>query len=123
MEIESAEPMENTMRVPTTARDQLLFAHELGHDLSVEAAASREDYAASDGGERFRLLCTCGWRSHWRGSRRALNSRMGLHLGKVIGEALADGTPDDRGTVVPLRGGPGEPAQASTVSELEQRAK
>lgn len=82
------------MRIPVTAKDQLLAAREMGHELSIEQDVSRPDFASKDeAGERFRLLCTCGWHSNWRGSRRALNSRMGLHLGKVIADYL-----DSQGT-------------------------
>ena len=57
------------MRIPMTAKEQLLLAREQGHELSVETEASRADYAARDGGERYRLTCTCGWASNLSGTR------------------------------------------------------
>ena len=62
------------VKIPTTAREQLLLAHELGHDLRVE--------------DEIRIVCTCGYRSTARRSRSALNSTMVWHLGKAITEGL-----------------------------------
>lgn len=59
-----------------TAKEQLLRAHELGHDLSIEHGQ--------------RVVCTCGYRSTMRLSRSALNMTLAWHLGKVISDALDD---------------------------------
>lgn len=62
------------MGVPMTAREQLLRAHELGHDISIEHGS--------------RVVCTCGYRSTTRRSRSALNATMAWHLGKAISETV-----------------------------------
>lgn len=62
------------MKIPTTAREQLLMAREMGHELSIEHGT--------------RVVCTCGYRSTTRRSRSALNSTMAWHLGKAISEGL-----------------------------------
>lgn len=77
-------------RIPMTAAAQLEAARKLGHELYLESAPSRADFADQDGGQRYRMRCTCGWSSNWRGSQRALGPKMALHLGSVIAEELAD---------------------------------
>ncbi len=57
-----------------TARGQLLRAHELGHDISIEHGQ--------------RIVCTCGYRSTMRLSESALNGTMAWHLGKVIADGV-----------------------------------
>jgi hypothetical protein len=62
------------MKIPTTAREQLLLAHELGHDLSIELDT--------------RVVCTCGYRSTTRRSKSALNGTMAWHLSRAIADGL-----------------------------------
>lgn len=71
------------MRIPMTAREQLLAARDRGHELSVETRV-REDFP--DALPKYWVVCTCGYRSRARRSRSALNSAMIVHLGKAISE-------------------------------------
>jgi hypothetical protein len=71
-----------------TAEAQLRVARDAGHELEIETAESRPDYADRDGGTRYRVRCSCGWVSNWRGSRNAVTGRVALHLGQVIAEAV-----------------------------------
>lgn len=73
------------MRIPMTAREQLLAARERGHELSVESTI-REDLP--DALPKFWVICTCGYRSTARRSVSATNSTMAWHLGKAISEDL-----------------------------------
>lgn len=62
------------MKIPTTAKEQLLLARQLGHELSIEHGQ--------------RVVCTCGYRSTMRLSRSALNGAMAWHLGRAIADGL-----------------------------------
>lgn len=73
------------MRVPMTAREQLLAARERGHELTVESTL-RDDQPNSQ--PKFWVVCTCGYRSTARRSVAATNSTMIWHLGKAISEDL-----------------------------------
>jgi hypothetical protein len=71
------------MRVPMTAREQLLRAQELGHELSV-LTRTNSDYP--DAPPKYWLRCTCGYSSTARRSKSALNGTMAWHLGKALSE-------------------------------------
>ena len=67
-------------RIPLTAAEQLQLAHERGHDLTIDIR-----------GEKFWVVCTCGYRSTSRRSRSAVNSTMAWHLGKVLSADRVNG--------------------------------
>ena len=71
------------MRIPMTAREQLLAARDRGHELRI-VTHSREDFPEAP--PKFWVECTCGYRSTARRSRSAVNSTMAWHLGKAISE-------------------------------------
>ena len=73
------------MKIPATAREQLLLAREMGHVLSVE---TRTNPAYPDAPPKTWVACSCGYRSTARRSRSAVNSTMAWHLGKAIAEGL-----------------------------------
>lgn len=73
------------MKIPSTAREQLLLAREMGHELSIEER-SRDDFPEAL--PKYWLHCTCGYRSTSRRSRSALNGTMAWHLGKAISAGL-----------------------------------
>ena len=67
---------------PLSAKEQLLEAKRLGHELSTV----RRDFG--DGiPPKIRLICTCGYESTWRRSDKAIAGTLIWHLGKVLGEA------------------------------------
>jgi hypothetical protein len=71
-----------------TAAQQLLRAHELGHDIYVHEATETTNYGANAVGRgTLQAKCTCGWfdTRGWR-SRKALNAVFAWHLGKVIAD-------------------------------------
>lgn len=76
------------MKIPMTAREQLLLAHDLGHDLTVDTRI-REDFP--DAPPKFWVSCTCGYKSTVRRSYVACNGVLAWHLGKAIGAANLDG--------------------------------
>lgn len=73
-------------RVPMTAREQLLRARELGHELSIEQRGPWPEHG--DLHPKYWLRCTCGYESTTRRSRQALNGTMAWHLGKAIAGAV-----------------------------------
>jgi hypothetical protein len=70
-------------RIPLTAREQLLRARDLGHELSVHEAGPWPEYG--DPHPKYWLRCSCGYESTARRSRKALSGTMAWHLGKVLG--------------------------------------
>ena len=73
------------MAVRFSAREQILEARRLGHELSTV----RRDFG--DGiPPKIKLRCTCGYESTWRRSEKAVAGTLVWHLGKVLGEADAD---------------------------------
>lgn len=77
------------MKIPTTSLDQLRVAREAGHELSFETGEARADYAHR-GDRRYRLTCTCGWHSSWKGSQRALKTKLGLHIASAITDVMIE---------------------------------
>lgn len=71
--------------IPMTAKEQLLRARELGHELRIEAAGPWPEHG--DPNPKYWIECTCGYRSTARRSRSAAGGVLAWHLGKV----LADG--------------------------------
>lgn len=70
-----------------SAKEQLLQAKELGHELSV---ARRDFDHHPDAPPKFWLECTCGYRSTARRSEKAVLGTLVWHLGKVLGLADAE---------------------------------
>lgn len=70
-------------RIPLTAKEQLLEARRLGHELSTV----RRDFPAGD--STWKVQCTCGYESTWRRSKKAVGSTIIWHLSKVLGESDA----------------------------------
>ena len=62
------------MKIPTSAREQLLLARQLGHELTILHGTQ--------------VVCSCGYKSTTRRTKAALNSTMAWHLGKAIAEGL-----------------------------------
>ena len=73
------------MKIPTSAREQLLRARQLGHELTIETRTNPEHPEALP---KTWVVCSCGYRSTARRSRSAVNSTMAWHLGKAISEGL-----------------------------------
>ena len=73
------------MRLPMTAKEQLLLAREQGHELSI-VERTRDDFPEAP--PKYWLHCTCGYSSTARRSRSALNGLMAWHLGKAISDAF-----------------------------------
>lgn len=74
-----------TVAIPRSAKEQLLEARALGHELSTV----RREFG--DGiPPKIKLCCTCGYESTWRRSEKAVAGTMIWHLGKVLGEADAN---------------------------------
>jgi hypothetical protein len=70
--------------VKLTAKEQLLEAKRLGHELSVV----RRDFPEfPDAPPKFRLTCTCGYESRQMRSEKATLGTLIWHVGKVLGEA------------------------------------
>lgn len=70
------------MAISLSAREQLLEAKRLGHELSTV----RRDFG--DGiPPKIKLMCTCGYESTWRRSEKAVAGTLIWHVGKVLGEA------------------------------------
>lgn len=82
-------------RVPMSAREQLLLAHERGHDLEVHQRGPWPELG--DPHPKYYLRCSCGYVAATRRSKKALNSAMVWHLGKVIAEGI-DSTPKVAGS-------------------------
>lgn len=87
-------PFSETGMPPTThtgdvgrinVKEQLLEAQQLGHELSVEEKHFPEHNAPP----KFWLICSCGYRSTAKRSKKALAGTITWHLGKVLGEADA----------------------------------
>lgn len=72
-----------------SAKEQLLRAHALGHDLTVDVRGPWPEHG--DPHAKYRLKCSCGYSSTARRSRAALNQAMVWHLGRVISDDLAGG--------------------------------
>lgn len=71
-----------------TAKEQLLRAHELGHDLTIRQTGPWPEH--NDPHPKYFLRCSCGWAPNGSSrSRKALNARMTWHLGKVIAEGVS----------------------------------
>ena len=68
-------------RLPS-AKEQLLEARRLGHELSTV----RRDFGEGIP-SKIRLVCSCGYESTWRRSEKAIASTLIWHLEKVLGEA------------------------------------
>ena len=73
------------MKIPATAREQLLLARQMGHELSVETRSNPE---YPDAPSKTWVSCSCGYRSTARRSKAAVNSTLAWHLGKAIAEGL-----------------------------------
>ncbi len=69
------------MPIPMTAKEQLLAARELGHELAVTTRI-REDFP--DAPPKMWIRCTCGYESTPRRSIKAVNATMAWHLGKAL---------------------------------------
>ncbi len=74
------------MRIPMTAREQLLAARDRGHELSVIQRGPWPEHG--DPNPKWVVSCTCGYQSRSRRSKSAVNSAMVIHLGKAISEDL-----------------------------------
>ena len=72
------------VRVPMTAKEQLLLAQQAGHELSVVTRTFPEHPEAPP---KFYVSCTCGWQGKVVRSYRAASGSMAWHLGKVLAEA------------------------------------
>ena len=72
-------------RVPLSAREQLLEARRLGHELSVV----RRTFDSPDVPDKIKISCTCGYESTWRRSEKAAMGTLAWHLGKALGESDA----------------------------------
>lgn len=71
------------MAIPMTAQEQLRLAAESGHTLRLEY---REAPPEHPGPIKYWLICTCGWESTPRRSRKAVGGAMAWHLGKAIAD-------------------------------------
>lgn len=69
------------MGIPMTAEEQLRRARENGHVLRIEYREAPPEHPAPT---KFWLLCSCGYASTPRRSRKALAATMAWHLGKAI---------------------------------------
>ena len=69
------------MGVPLSAREQLLEAARLGHELSYVRREFEGDIPP-----KIKVKCTCGYESTWRRSEKAVGGTMAWHLGKVLAE-------------------------------------
>lgn len=67
-----------------SAKEQLLEAKRLGHELYVQ----RQDLGPNLP-PKIRINCTCGYSSTWRRSEAAAKGTLAWHLGKVLGESDA----------------------------------
>ena len=65
-----------------SAKEQLLEAKRLGHELSLVRREFEGDIPP-----KIRLVCTCGYESTWRRSEKAALGVLIWHLGKVLGES------------------------------------
>jgi hypothetical protein len=75
------------MRIPMTAREQLLLAREHGHELMIETRGPWPEHG--DPHPKYYVSCTCGWHARTQSrSRKAANAYMAVHLGKAIADAL-----------------------------------
>ena len=78
------------MRIPLTAREQLERAHELGHDFRVETRGPWPEHG--DLHPKYYLSCSCGWTpKNATRSRKAANTFMAWHMGKVIADGEDQG--------------------------------
>lgn len=68
-----------------TAKEQLLRARELGHELTVETRSRPDIPEALD---KFWVSCTCGYRSTSRRTRAQVNGVLIWHLGKVMADSV-----------------------------------
>lgn len=76
------------MGVPMTAKEQLLRAQELGHELSIITRGPWPEH--NDPHPKYWLRCSCGWSPNGSSrSRKALNARMVWHLGQVLAEGVS----------------------------------
>ena len=73
------------MKIPATAREQLLLARQMGHELSVETRSNPEYPNAPS---KTWVSCSCGYRSTARRSKTAVNSTLAWHLVKAFAEGL-----------------------------------
>lgn len=71
--------------IPMTAKDQLLRARELGHELTV---LTRHHNGSAEP-VKYWLKCTCGYSSTARRTKAQVNGVMVWHLGNVIAESMA----------------------------------
>jgi hypothetical protein len=74
------------MAIPTSAKEQLRQALELGHEPSVVKRV-RKDFP--DAPPKYWLKCSCGYESTARRSEKALAGVLIWHMGKALGEADA----------------------------------
>lgn len=75
-------------RIPMSAKEQLVAARELGHELSVRQTGPWPEH--NDPHPKYFLTCSCGWAPKGSSrSRVALNARMVWHLGEVLGKGVS----------------------------------
>ena len=68
------------MKIPTSKKEQLLIARQLGHVFAVETRDTAEGHT------KYLISCSCGYRAAARRSRTAASSAMTWHMGKILAD-------------------------------------